>query len=198
MNREEWQRVKEVLHQAGIAGGGARRVPGPRVRRQRRTAHRSGIADGSTAPKVSKNPLAIAKLALMPDSLGIGAQSGAVPYRAVDAEGGMGAVYQAVRVDDCIEGRRHQGDPPRRRQRLRAQAISIPNGRSWRTWIIPISPSCWTAAPRPTARPYFVMDFIAGTPIDHYCDCAQAHSAASASNSSSRSAPRCTTRTRTW
>ena len=78
------------------------------------------------------------------------------PYRIVQliAEGGMGAVYQAVRVDDLY--RKVVAIKVIRRgvlRRVRAAATSIPSGRSWRTWITPISPSCWTAAPRRTAGP---------------------------------------------
>jgi len=63
----------------------------------------------------------------------------------------MGSVYQAVRVDDLyrkvvaikIIRRGVAGDYAIRHFDTERQ--------SWRTWIIPPSPSCWMAEPRRTA-----------------------------------------------
>src|SRR5258705_13498655 len=105
MKREEWQRIKEVLHNA---------LDIPRAERaayldqtcngnsELRREVESLLASHDEAGTFIEDPVATApKLAApLPDSLRVGAGLG--PYRIVQliAEGGMGAVYQAVRVDD--------------------------------------------------------------------------------------------------
>ncbi len=105
MTREEWQHVKEILHNALD------------LPRSGRAAFLDGVCNGDLALRGEvesllasheeagtfiEEPVASApKLTPpMPENLGIGSDLG--PYRIVQliAEGGMGAVYQAVRVDD--------------------------------------------------------------------------------------------------
>ena len=188
---------------AGTAPRRAHRIPRPRVRTAMpNCAPKSSRCSPRTttpAPSSRNRRRRPQTVTTIPDALGVGAQIG--PYRIVQliAEGGMGAVYQAVRVDDLY--RKVVADQGRSAAAYTAStrcAISIPNARSWRTWIIPISPSCSTAAPRPDGRPYFVMDFIAGTPIDEYCDDHRLTLSDRIRTSSSPCAPRFTTHTRTW
>ena len=172
MNREEWQQVKEILHEA---------LELPRAGRTEFLDHRcegnpglraevesliSSYDDAGTFIEESAAP----KLAAKPDTLGIGAQVG--PYRIVQliAQGGMGAVYQAVRVDDLYRKvvamkviRRGVADDYVLRhfdtERQILAHLDHPN-------IAKLLDGGTT----PDGRPYFVMDFIAGTPIDQYCD----------------------------
>ncbi len=94
------------------------------------------------------------------------------PYRIVQVigEGGMGMVYQAVRVDDLYRklvavkvARRGFNDSAAMRrfetERHILAHLEHPN-------IARLLDGGTTAA----GQPYFVMDFIAGTPIDEYCD----------------------------
>ena len=105
-----------------------------------------------------------------PDSLRIGA--GLSPYRIVQliAEGGMGAVYQAVRVDDLY--RKVVAIKVIRRgvfRRLRAQTFDTER-QILAHLDHPHIAKLLDGGTTPDGRPYFVMDFIAGTPIDQYCD----------------------------
>src|SRR5262249_53878422 len=105
-----------------------------------------------------------------PDSLGPGAGIG--PYRIVQLiqEGGMGAVYQAVRVDDlyrkvvAIKGMRRgmEGEYALRHFDTERQMLAHLDR--------PSIAKLLDGGTTPDGRPYFVMDFIAGTPIDEYCD----------------------------
>lgn len=94
------------------------------------------------------------------------------PYRIVQVigEGGMGMVYQAVRVDDLYRklvavkvARRgfNDGHAMRRFETERhiLAHLEHPN-------IARLLDGGTTEA----GQPFFVMDFIAGTPIDEYCD----------------------------
>src|SRR5690348_1347690 len=102
MNREEWQQVKEILHEAlelpraGRTEFLDRRCEGNPGLRAEVESLLSSYDDAGTFIEDSAAP----KVAAKPDTLGVGAQVG--PYRIVQliAQGGMGAVYQAVRVDD--------------------------------------------------------------------------------------------------
>jgi eukaryotic-like serine/threonine-protein kinase len=106
----------------------------------------------------------------LPDSLGVGADLG--PYRIVQliAEGGMGSVYQAVRVDDLyrkvvaikVIRRGVFGDYALKRFDTERQILAHLDH--------PNIAKLLDGGATPDGRPYFVMDFIAGTPIDEYCD----------------------------
>jgi serine/threonine protein kinase/tetratricopeptide (TPR) repeat protein len=106
----------------------------------------------------------------MPDSLGVGADLG--PYRIVQliAEGGMGSVYQAVRVDDLyrkvvaikVIRRGVFGDYALKRFDTERQILAHLDH--------PNIAKLLDGGATPDGRPYFVMDFIAGTPIDEYGD----------------------------
>jgi non-specific serine/threonine protein kinase/serine/threonine-protein kinase len=173
MTREEWQRVKEVLH-------GALDMPEPE-RAAFLDAACAGIADlraevesllasHQDAGAFIEAPVMTPKLAGVPDSLGVGAQVG--PYRVVQliAEGGMGAVYQAVRVDDLyrkivamkVIRRGLVGDYALRHFDPERQILAHLDH--------PCIAKLLDGGTTPDGRPYFVMDFIAGTPIDEYCD----------------------------
>jgi len=94
------------------------------------------------------------------------------PYRIVQpiGAGGMGTVYQAVRVDDLYRKlvavkvvRRGLFDGLSRRrfdtERQILAHLDHPN-----------IAKLLDGGATPDGQPYFVMDFIAGTPIDRYCD----------------------------
>ena len=94
------------------------------------------------------------------------------PYRIVQAigAGGMGTVYQAVRVDDLY----------RKLVALKVVRRSLFDGVSRRRFDTerqilahldhPNIAKLLDGGTTPDGRPYFVMDFIAGKPIDRYCD----------------------------
>ncbi|MCU1234289.1 MAG: serine/threonine protein kinase with repeat [Candidatus Solibacter sp.] len=174
MTREEWQRVKEILHTAldvptaerasyldGACNGDARL----------RSEVESLLASHEEAGTFIEEPVAAApKLTPPLDNLGIGSDLG--PYRIVQliAEGGMGAVYQAVRVDDLyrkvvavkVIRRGVFGDFALRRFDIERQILAHLDH--------PNIAKLLDGGTTPDGRPYFVMDFIAGTPIDEYCD----------------------------
>src|SRR5215470_6811636 len=176
MTREEWQRVKEILHNA---------LDIPRAERSRyldgacngdlgiRREVESLLKSHEEAGTFIEEPVAAApKLTppIAPDSLGIGSDLG--PYRIVQliAEGGMGAVYQAVRVDDLyrkvvavkIIRRGVFGEFALRRVDIERQILAHLDH--------PNIAKLLDGGATPDGRPFFVMDFIAGTPIDQYCD----------------------------
>jgi len=94
------------------------------------------------------------------------------PYRIVQpiGAGGMGTVYQAVRVDDLY----------RKLVALKVVRRSLFDGVSRRRFDTerqilahldhPNIAKLLDGGATPDGQPYFVMDFIAGTPIDRYCD----------------------------
>jgi len=172
MNPEEWQKVKEILHEALELPRAGRtefldgRCEGNQSLRAEVESLISSYDDAGTFIEESAAP----KLAPAKDALGVGAQVG--PYRIVQliAQGGMGAVYQAVRVDDLYRKvvamkviRRGVADEYVLRhfdtERQILAHLDHPN-------IAKLLDGGTT----PDGRPYFVMDFIAGTPIDQYCD----------------------------
>ena len=120
---------------------------------------------------VHREPVAAApKLTPPADILGVGADLG--PYRIVQliAEGGMGAVYQAVRVDDLyrkvvavkVIRRGVFGEYALQRFDIERQILAHLDH--------PNIAKLLDGGTTPDGRPFFVMDFIAGTPIDEYCD----------------------------
>jgi serine/threonine protein kinase len=94
------------------------------------------------------------------------------PYRIVQpiGAGGMGTVYQAVRVDDLY----------RKLVALKVVRRGLFDGTSRRRFDTerqilahldhPNIAKLLDGGTTPDGRPYFVMDFIAGKPIDAYCD----------------------------
>src|SRR3954452_15338507 len=175
MTREEWLHVKEILHNA---------LETPHVERARfldracngdsalRDEVESLLASYDVAGTFIEEPVASApKLTPPPpDSLGAGSDLG--PYRIVQliAEGGMGAVYQAVRVDDLyrkvvaikVIRRGVYGEYALKRFDTERQILAHLDH--------PNIAKLLDGGTTPDGRPYFVMDFIAGTPIDEYCD----------------------------
>ena len=97
------------------------------------------------------------------------------PYRIVQVigEGGMGMVYQAVRVDDLYRklvalkvARRglYTRDAMRRFETERGILAHLEH---------PNIAKLLDGGTTPDGQPWFVMDFIAGTPIDEHCESAQ-------------------------
>ena len=94
------------------------------------------------------------------------------PYRIVQVigEGGMGMVYQAVRVDDLY----------RKLVALKVVRRGLCSGVAVRRFETerhilahldhPNIAKLLDGGTTADGQPYFVMDFIAGTPIDEYCD----------------------------
>jgi len=175
MTKEEWQHVKEILHNA---------LDIPRAERaafldqacngngELRGEVESLLRSHEDAGTFIEEPVAAAPKLTPPsaDTLGIGADIG--PYRIVQliAEGGMGSVYQAVRVDDLyrkvvaikVIRRGVYGDYGLRRFDTERQILAHLDH--------PNIAKLLDGGATPDGRPYFVMDFIAGTPIDEYCD----------------------------
>jgi eukaryotic-like serine/threonine-protein kinase len=174
MTPEEWQHVKQILHIA---------LDIPNAERARyldeacngdiklRSEVESLLASYEDAGTFIEEPVASApKLTPPPDILGAGCDLG--PYRIVQviAEGGMGVVYQAVRVDDLyrkvvavkVIRRGVFGEFALRRFDIERQILAHLDH--------PNIAKLLDGGATPDGRPYFVMDFIAGTPIDEYCD----------------------------
>jgi serine/threonine protein kinase/tetratricopeptide (TPR) repeat protein len=175
MTREEWQRVKEILHTA---------LDVPAADRTRyldeacngdtglRREVESLIASHEEAGTFIEEPVAAAPKLTPPPADILGAGSDLGPYRIVQliAEGGMGAVYQAVRVDDLyrkvvavkVVRRGVFGEYALRRFDIERQILAHLDH--------PNIAKLLDGGTTPDGRPFFVMDFIAGTPIDEYCD----------------------------
>ncbi len=97
------------------------------------------------------------------------------PYRIVQVigEGGMGMVYQAVRVDDLyrklvalkvVRRGLYSRDAMRRFETERGILAHLEH---------PNIAKLLDGGTTPDGQPWFVMDFIAGTPIDEHCEGAQ-------------------------
>jgi len=174
MTRETWQRVKEILHNA-LERPAAERAAyldeacaGERELRGEVESLLASHQDAGTF--IEPTTAGIDAAHALGDGLGVGADIG--PYRIVQliAEGGMGAVYQAVRVDDLyrkvvaikIIRRGFQGDYALRHFDTERQILAHLDH--------PAIAKLLDGGTTPDGRPYFVMDFIAGTPIDEYCD----------------------------
>ena len=173
MTPETWRRVKDILNDAlelpasaraaflDSACGGDAEV---------RAEVASLLASHEEAGEFIEPPAPAAPQQPVPENLGVGADIG--PYRIVQliAEGGMGAVYQAVRVDDLyrkvvaikIIRRGVQGDYALRHFETERQILAHLDH--------PAIAKLLDGGTTSDGRPYFVMDFIAGTPINQYCD----------------------------
>jgi eukaryotic-like serine/threonine-protein kinase len=176
MTPEEWREIKAIL------GAALEIAPGERASYLEEACGGNGplrseleslLASYGEAGSFIEHPaaqLGAAAVAPARETLPAGTELG--PYRIVQliAEGGMGAVYQAVRVDDLyrkvvaikVIKRGVAGDYALKRFDIERQILAHldhPN-------IARLLDGGTTA----DGRPYFVMDFIAGTPIDEYCD----------------------------
>ena len=173
MNREEWQRVKEILHHALELAGDERTAyldeacgADAALRREVESLAESHDQAGTFIEPAE----AAAPETPLPETMRVGSDIG--PYRIVQliAEGGMGAVYQAVRVDDLyrkvvaikVIRRGVHGDYALRHFDTERQILAHLDH--------PNIAKLLDGGTTPDGRPYFVMDFIAGTPIDEYCD----------------------------
>jgi serine/threonine protein kinase/tetratricopeptide (TPR) repeat protein len=173
MTPEQWQHVKRVLNDAleippnerarflDQAANGDTRL---RAEVESLLASFDDAGAFIEAPSIAPAPLP------QPESLSPGASLG--PYRIVQliAEGGMGAIYQAVRVDDLyrkvvavkVVRRSVYGEYALQRFDTERQILAHLDH--------PSIAKLLDGGTTPDGRPYFVMDFIAGTPIDEYCD----------------------------
>jgi eukaryotic-like serine/threonine-protein kinase len=114
----------------------------------------------------------IEALDLPPASADYGIGTNIGPYRIVQpiGAGGMGTVYQAVRVDDLY----------RKLVALKVVRRGLFDGVSRRRFDTerqilahldhPNIAKLLDGGTTPDGQPYFVMDFIAGAPLDEYCD----------------------------
>jgi len=172
MTPEEWQHVKQVLDAA------METAPDDRVAFLDRTCG----GDRALRAEVESLLVSFAKAGTFiepvtaparldePENLSQGASLG--PYRIVQliAEGGMGAVYQAVRVDDlyrkvvAVKIVRHciYGEYALKRFATERQILAH--------FDHPSIAKLLDAGTTPDGRPYFVMDFLAGRQIDTWCD----------------------------
>jgi serine/threonine protein kinase/tetratricopeptide (TPR) repeat protein len=175
MTREEWQRVKEVLHEAlelPPAHRAAYLDQACNGSLEFRAEVESLLASHENAGTFIEESAAAPKRPLsgLPDSLRTGVELG--PYRIVQliAEGGMGSVYQAVRVDDLyrkvvaikVIRRGVYGEYALKQFDTERQILAHLDH--------PHIAKLLDGGTTPDGRPYFVMDFIAGTPIDEYCN----------------------------
>jgi non-specific serine/threonine protein kinase/serine/threonine-protein kinase len=171
MTRDSWQKVKEILNHALELPGADRKAyldascdPELRAEVESLLASHEEAGEFIEPATVADGPPSGI------DRLGIGADVG--PYRVVQliAEGGMGAVYQAVRVDDLyrkvvaikVVRRGVHDDHALRHFDTERQILAHLDH--------PSIAKLLDGGTTPDGRPYFVMDFIAGTPIDEYCD----------------------------
>ena len=112
--------------------------------------------------------------------------------------GGMGSVYLATRTDDQF----------RRRVALKAIKPELADEHTLRrfqnerqTLAVLDHPNIiklLDGGQSEDGLPYLVMDYVEGQPIDEYCDSHKLDSPGAAGAVSRRSAPRFTTRIRTW
>ena len=162
MTPESWQQVKEILHRA------------LELPEADRTAYLDRACEAGLRAEVesllASHHDAGEFIEPATDRLPAGAAIG--PYRIVQliAEGGMGAVYQAVRVDDLyrkvvaikiIRRHMHGGDALRHFETERQILAHLDH---------PSIAKLLDGGTTPDGRPYYVMDFIAGTSIDEHCD----------------------------
>src|SRR5690242_20524321 len=167
MTPEEWQRVKDVLHEA---------MDIPRAERSAFVEHACGadttlrveveslLTSYEEADNFIEQPASPPPPHAPIESLPAGTEIG--PYRVVQliAEGGMGSVYQAVRVDDLyrkvvaikVIRRGVHGDYALRHFDTERQILAHLDHHSIAKLL--------DGGTTPDGRPYFVMDFIAGTP----------------------------------
>ena len=173
MTLEEWQRAKEILGDAlEIAPEGRSEFldqacdGDPALRAEVESLLVSFANAGTFIERPASAPVRPAES----ESLWPGASLG--PYCIVQliAEGGMGAVYQAVRVDDlyrkvvAVKIVRHcfSGKYALKRFETERQILAH--------FDHPSIAKLLDAGTTPDGRPYFIMDFIAGRPIDIWCD----------------------------
>jgi serine/threonine protein kinase/tetratricopeptide (TPR) repeat protein len=173
MTPEEWQRVKRILD------GALETAPDGRVAfldrscggdRALRAEVESLLVSFTNAGAFIESPVTALTRPEEPENPSQGASLG--PYRIVQliAEGGMGAVYQAVRVDDlyrklvAVKIVRHciYGEYALKRFATERQILA--------NFDHPSIAKLLDAGTTPDGRPYFVMDFIAGRQIDLWCD----------------------------
>jgi serine/threonine protein kinase/tetratricopeptide (TPR) repeat protein len=173
MTAYEWQQVKQILTDALEIAPGERADYLDRVCNGDsglRAEVESLLSSHEEAGTFIETPgAAPARLAQL-ENLQAGNNLG--PYCIVQlvAEGGMGAVYQAVRNDDLyrkvvaikVIRRVVYGEYALKRFNIERQILAHLDH--------PAIAKLLDGGATPDGRPYFVMDFIAGNRIDEYCD----------------------------
>jgi serine/threonine protein kinase/tetratricopeptide (TPR) repeat protein len=173
MTPEEWQHVKQILD------GALEIAPGERVAfldqacegdAGLRAELESLLFAFANAGTFIEKPVTTSAQFIQPEDLSQDATLG--PYQIVQliAEGGMGAVYQAVRVDDLyrklvavkIVRNCTYGDHALKRFETERQILAHFDHAS----IVKLLDAGTTLH----GRPYFIMDFIVGQQIDVWCD----------------------------
>jgi serine/threonine protein kinase len=173
MTPEEWQHAKEILD------GALEIAPDERVAFLDRACEgdaalraevESLLYSFTRAGTFIERPATATAPLVEPEGLSHGVSLG--PYRIVQliAEGGMGAVYQAVRVDDLYSkvvavkiGRNCiYGEHALKRFEMERQILAH--------FDHPSIVKLLDAGTTPDGRPYFIMDFIAGQQLDVWCD----------------------------
>ncbi|HEY7391545.1 MAG TPA: serine/threonine-protein kinase [Bryobacteraceae bacterium] len=173
MTPEEWQRVKQILD------GALEIAPGERAAFLDQACEDDAVLRAeveslllafANAGTFIEKPVTTSGQFVQPEDLLQDAALG--PYRIVQliAEGGMGAVYQAVRVDEvyrklvavkivrnCI-----YGDYVLKRFETERQILAH--------FDHPSIAKLLDAGTTPRGRPYFIMDFIVGRQMDLWCD----------------------------
>jgi len=173
MTPEEWQHVKQILTDA------LEIAPGERAAfldqacggdAALRAEVESLLLSFANAGAFIERPAAAPARLVEPESLAPGASLGR--YRIVQsiAEGGMGAVYQAVRFDDlyhklvAVKVVRHviYGEHALKHFNTERQILAH--------FDHPSIAKLLDAGATADGRPYFIMEFIAGQQIDVWCD----------------------------
>jgi serine/threonine protein kinase/tetratricopeptide (TPR) repeat protein len=173
MTPEEWQHVKQILNDALEIAPGARAVFLDQAcggDAALRAEVESLLLSFDNAGAFIERPAAASARLVEPESLAPGASLGR--YRIIQsiAEGGMGAVYQAVRFDDlyhklvAVKVVRHviYGEHGLKHFDTERQILAH--------FDHPSIAKLLDAGALADGRPYFIMEFIAGQQIDVWCD----------------------------
>jgi non-specific serine/threonine protein kinase/serine/threonine-protein kinase len=171
---ERWQQVKEAFQEALELAPGERTAFLDRLcaaEPELRQEIESLLRHHDEAGNIMERPAAIAPgLAVDDHDPWLGRDIG--PYQTVSriGEGGMGAVYQAIRVDDhylknvaikLVRGGLASGPALRRFKSERQIMASLEH---------PNIARLLDGGTTDNGVPYLVMEYIAGRPIDAYCD----------------------------
>jgi len=185
MNPDRWRQIEEVFQQALECAddertGFVRRVTGDDSELRREV--QSLLQAHASSSKVLDAPAhggAVRLLDLDPEldlRDPVGARLGAYRITAVLGAGGMGAIYKAVRDDDAYKKevaiklvrRGLVGSSASRREELQRR---FQNERQVLASLDhPYIARLIDAGTTDDNRPYFVMDYVEGVPIDAYCD----------------------------
>src|SRR5215472_12611425 len=173
MTPEEWQRVKKILDDAMEIAPVERAAfldqacaTDPTLRAE----VESLLVSFDNAGAFLERPAAATARLAEPETLAPGASLGRYRIVQLIAEGGMGAVYQAVRFDDlyhklvAVKVVRHviYGEHALKHFETERQILAH--------FDHPSIAKLLDAGATADGRPYFIMEFIAGQQIDVWCD----------------------------